>query len=563
MGYLALYRKYRPSSFNEVVGQEKVIKVISNAIVNNKVSHAYLFSGPRGPGKTTTAKIIAKMVNCSNLIDGKPCEKCDNCLNILNSSDIVEIDAASNNGVDEIRELRDKVNLVPTSCKYKVYIIDEVHMLTTQAFNALLKTLEEPPSHVIFILATTEFHKIPLTVASRCQKFQFTKISDQQIVNRLQNISQLENINISEDALYEIARLADGGLRDAINLLDQLTAYKSDSINLEDVYKINGSVSYIELYNLLLYVFNNNSKNIIDFIEDIDKNGKNISKFVEEVIIFLKDVLIYKNSNRNTMISEKNEKIKEISTMLEDDLIFKYINELNELLVKLKTANYPSILLIVSLLRLSSINKTVNNEEKIDENKEIISREIISEDKKNISQEINGSNFEQNISREIIETPKKDNISNENIEIRINNALATAEKNILLEVKNNWNKISDYLLDDKYSVICGLLTDVSPVVASSKYIILESKYDSNCQRLNEREKEITLLLNEIYNKKFKIVAISFERWKLEREKYVNNKSKGINYVEKGEIEENKQEEVKDSAIERLVELFGEDIIEYR
>ena len=175
LGYLALYRKYRPDSFDKVVGQDKVIKVISNAILNNRVSHAYLFSGPRGTGKTTTAKIIAKMVNCENLIDGKPCEKCFSCLNFLNSNDIVEIDAASNNGVEEIREIRDKVNFVPTSCKYKVYIIDEVHMLTTQAFNALLKTLEEPPSHVIFILATTEFHKIPLTISSRCQKFQFTK----------------------------------------------------------------------------------------------------------------------------------------------------------------------------------------------------------------------------------------------------------------------------------------------------------------------------------------------------------------------------------------------------
>ena len=218
MSYLALYRKYRPIKFNDIYGQEEIVTVLKNAIMRNKVSHAYLFSGPRGTGKTTIAKIIARLVNCENPIDGDACGKCYSCLNFLNSSDIVEIDAASNNGVDEIRELRDKINLVPTSSKYKVYIIDEVHMLTNQAFNALLKTLEEPPSHVIFILATTEPHKIPLTIASRCQKFRFSKISDDKIVDRLKEISKNENISISDDALFEIARISDGGMRDAINM---------------------------------------------------------------------------------------------------------------------------------------------------------------------------------------------------------------------------------------------------------------------------------------------------------------------------------------------------------
>ena len=240
MSYLALYRKYRPVDFDNVYGQEEVVTVIKNAINNNMVSHAYLFCGPRGTGKTTIAKIIARMVNCENLIDGKPCGKCYNCINFLNSNDIVEIDADSNNGVDEIRELRDKINLVPSNAKYKVYIIDEVHMLTTQAFNALLKTLEEPPAHVIFILATTEPHKIPLTIASRCQKFRFTKINSKKIVDRLREIAKLENIAIDEDALYEIARISDGGMRDAINFLDQLVAYDNKVITLDDIYKVNG-----------------------------------------------------------------------------------------------------------------------------------------------------------------------------------------------------------------------------------------------------------------------------------------------------------------------------------
>ena len=292
MGYLALYRKYRPVDFNSVYGQEHVVTILKNAIMSGKISHAYLFCGPRGTGKTTVAKIIARLVNCENLIDGNPCGKCYNCINYMNSSDIVEIDAASNNGVDEIRELKDKINLVPSNAKYKIYIIDEVHMLTTQAFNALLKTLEEPPSHVIFVLATTEPHKIPLTISSRCQKFRFSKIEDSKIVNRLSEICKLEKIIIDEDALFEIARLSDGGMRDAINFLDQLIAYSSDNISIEDVYNVNGSVSYADLYDLLNSIITNDKIKIIEFVDNFDESGKDINKFIEEMLIFLKDVIL-------------------------------------------------------------------------------------------------------------------------------------------------------------------------------------------------------------------------------------------------------------------------------
>ena len=322
MSYLALYRKYRPVDFNNVYGQEEVVTVLKNAIVTGKISHAYLFCGPRGTGKTTIAKIVARLVNCDNLIDGNPCGKCYNCLNYLNSNDIVEIDAASNNGVDEIRELRDKVNLVPSNAKYKVYIIDEVHMLTMQAFNALLKTLEEPPSHVIFILATTEPHKIPLTISSRCQKFRFSKISDDKIVDRLKDICYCENISTDDDTLYEIARLSDGGMRDAINILDQLVAYSNGNITIDDVYKVNGSVSYNDLYNLLNNIIINNKIEIINFVDYLNNSGKDIAKFIEELLIFLKDVIIFKNTGIDSNISIKNEYIKLICDKYDDILLY-------------------------------------------------------------------------------------------------------------------------------------------------------------------------------------------------------------------------------------------------
>ena len=368
MRYLALYRKYRPTNFSDVYGQDKVINVLKNEIVNDKISHAYLFSGPRGTGKTTTAKIIAKMVNCLNLKDGEPCNECSNCLNFSSNSDIVEIDAASNNGVDEIRELRDKVNLVPTNSKYKVYIIDEVHMLTTQAFNALLKTLEEPPSHVIFILATTEPYKVPLTVASRCQKFQFSKISNDEIVRRLEFIVNSENLSVDKEILIEIARLSDGGIRDAINMLDQLLSYRKDNITLDDVYDINGSVSYVDLYNVIINILNNNVVDLINFVEKIDSQGKSISKFIEELIVFLKDILIYKNiESYNFDIVDKTEKVKTLSLKLTNDNIYMMISQLNKVLNDIKISNNSLILFIVSLLKI--INIIGNNDNEIIKNK--------------------------------------------------------------------------------------------------------------------------------------------------------------------------------------------------
>ena len=255
--YQALYRKYRPKNFSEVVGQNVIVQTLKNSIINNSINHAYLFSGPRGTGKTSMAKIFANTINCESIVDGEKCNNCVFCTQNKND-DIIEIDAASNNGVDEIRELRSKVSLVPSLGKYKVYIIDEVHMLTVGAFNALLKTLEEPPNHAVFILATTEPHKIPLTILSRCQQFNFKKISENTIFERLSYIANKEKINITKDAIMEIATTCDGGMRDAISMLDQAHSYSSENIDLNVINDINGNVSEEEIYNLTKYIIDKN-----------------------------------------------------------------------------------------------------------------------------------------------------------------------------------------------------------------------------------------------------------------------------------------------------------------
>ena len=465
VSYLALYRKYRPNNFDDVSGQEKVVAVIKNAIVNNKVSHAYLFSGPRGTGKTTIAKILARLVNCENLSsDGKPCGKCYSCVNYFNSNDIVEIDAASNNGVDEIRELRDKINLVPSNSKYKVYIIDEVHMLTTQAFNALLKTLEEPPSHIIFILATTDPQKVPLTISSRCQKFQFSKLDVTKIVERLEQIVNSENIDIENDALFEIARLAEGGMRDAINILDQLVAYKNDKIILEDVYLVNGSISYDDVLKLMNAIRLNDKIEIIKFIDFFDNSGKEVNKFVQELIVFLKDVILYKNTGILTGIEVKNSCVKSVADLYDDVILYNFIEDLNETSNRIKFSSHSSIIFMTAVLKFS------NNY--FCEGTENISREIIKKSFDNKKEQNKKEQLKENISREIIKANEASSMSDKEIKVRINNSLALASKSFLQELKSNWNRIDDYIYDDSFSVVSGLLKDSVPVVGSSTNLII-------------------------------------------------------------------------------------------
>ena len=550
MSYLALYRKYRPNNFDDLVGQNGVSSIIKNEILLDKLSHAYLFSGPRGTGKTSTAKIIAKMINCENLSDdGIPCGKCLSCLNINNSSDVVEIDAASNNGVEEIRDLRDKVNLVPSYGKYKVYIIDEVHMLTTQAFNALLKTLEEPPKHVIFILATTEFYKIPATVISRCQKFQFFRFSNDEIVSRLSTISKLENIVVDNDILFEIARLSDGGLRDAINMLDQLSSF-TDELNINDLYELNGVVSYNELFLLLKYVYNKEIVSIVDFINDLDKRGKNLARFINDMLFFLKDFLLLKNDSDYLInIKEKKDKLLELSSFYSSEQIYNIIFSLNDLDNKIKNSSFSSILLVTYFVKLSvDLKRNVDNIKSV----EVVEKNDVVE--KNIKMKSDN------------ETGKKSSFDINLKKIRINNSFASASKKLKDDFIKEWNNIRSFVDNSKYNFIIGLIDDIDVLVVGNNNVILMAKYDSLIDRFYDYIDDFENLLMDVYNNTYKIVILSKDEWEYEKNNYISKIKNGYKYEyieEKSNFENDGSSLVNDENIEKIISLVGEDNIIYK
>ena len=362
--YQALYRKYRPQNFNEVVGQKIIVKTLINAIKTNKISHAYLFAGPRGTGKTSIAKIFAKTINCKNLNNVTPCENCDSCLSFNSKKDIdmIEIDAASNNGVDEIRNLKNSVNFVPNNSKYKVYIIDEVHMLSTSAFNALLKTLEEPPEFVIFILATTELYKVPETIISRCQNFEFRRISISDMSSRLLQICENENILIDNDAINEISKISNGGMRDAIGLLDQLSAYTTKKITIDDINDVCGFISNEHLFEMMSLIIDNNLDEVLTKINKYNDEGKDLTIILKKIAEQLKNVLIYINASE--YFDDKNliEKYEYFANKIAEKKINKMINEITESLKNMKYENDKLFLsqlcmLFVVILFLWIINK--------------------------------------------------------------------------------------------------------------------------------------------------------------------------------------------------------------
>ena len=354
MSYTALYRNFRPLKFSDMVGQEHITKTLKNQVIAQRVGHAYLFSGGRGTGKTTSAKILARVVNCLNPQDGEPCNECEICKEILEGSltDVVEMDAASNNSVEDIRSIRDEVNFLPTKAKYRVYIIDEVHMLSTGAFNALLKTLEEPPEHVKFILATTEPQKLPMTILSRCQRFDYKKIPEQDIIKRLKIICSEAQITIDEDALKTIAVLSEGHMRDAISILERCNQENSEKITIDEVKELVGLPSLEYISKLARGILESDTMKSLEAVDDIINNGKDLYNFLWEVIKYFKDVLVYKSTKNLKLYSENElEEIKNLSELTSQEKILNIIYLLSDLENDLKWSSQKTIMFQTGVIK--------------------------------------------------------------------------------------------------------------------------------------------------------------------------------------------------------------------
>ena len=362
VGYTALYRKFRPTTFGEVVGQEHITRTLKNQIIADRVGHAYLFNGGRGTGKTSSAKILARAINCLNPEDGEPCNECEICKSAINGSltDIVEMDAASNNSVEDIRSIREEVNFLPTKAKYRVYIIDEVHMLSTGAFNALLKTLEEPPEHVKFILATTEPQKLPATILSRCQRFDFKRISNEDIIKRLKVVSQESDINITDGALNIIAVLSEGAMRDALSILERCVQDGQKDIDEDKIKDLVGIPKITFVHNILNSIIEHDAEGALKGIEDVLNEGKDLNNFIWEMIKYTKDVLVYKTSKKSELY-DKNEikNIEKLANKTEKERLVNLIYELSSLEADMKWSTQKSIVFQAGIIKLCNVSTVV------------------------------------------------------------------------------------------------------------------------------------------------------------------------------------------------------------
>ena len=494
MGYKVFYRKYRPTNFNELVGQEHIKKILQNSIINNKIAHAYIFTGPRGTGKTSSAKIFARAINCLNQKDGISCGECDNCINFNTSPDIIEMDAASNNGVEYIRDMIENVGIAPTNSKYKIYIIDEVHMLSSSAWNAFLKTLEEPPANVIFILATTEIQKVPITVLSRCQRFDFQRIDRNLIYQNLSDICSKEQIEYEEEALHEISYLSDGCMRDALSILDQLSKV-SDKVTL-DVLKNNyGTVTADDIDLLYKAILKNNLDDLVAIVGKIKESGIDIKVLIDKLLDnFIEKAVKMKRENVS------NNAFRQLK---------KLIDSLNNLLNKI---NYNSNgYLLLELELISFINDEDNQISNRDIN-QIISREIILSDVK-----IDVNQMIKDNSSQVYK------ICKEFQDIRVNNTFVDANKDEKLKAGEAWKKFSTYVKDNNLTEFFSIMKSSTLQVASPSNIIFLTSSESIKVVGNSKLYDLESKFNSLYNTNYKFIFITKDDWDLFMKNYTKDK----------------------------------------
>lgn len=532
MAYQALYRKYRPSNFDEVVGQQPIIQTLKNAIVQNRIAHAYLFCGPRGTGKTSIAKIFAKMLNCEDE-SNKPCGKCTNCKMVQNGShpDIIEIDAASNNGVDEVRNLIDKVKYAPMQGKYKVYIIDEVHMMTTGAFNALLKTIEEPPAHVVFILATTEPNKVIPTIISRCQRFDFNKVSQKDIEKRLSIVCKEEKIEIDPEAISLIAQLADGGMRDSLSILDQCIAYCSSNITVDNVREIYGVLTTSDIGKLFEHLYAHEVDALIQQIQECSDKGMDLKRLTSDFITLLKESIILDYSSNSQLVSNTHKEVIE-KYLLKSPSPFRF-NVLNELMDVFNKYNYASnVLDYLETALLKSISNSYEIKSKITHD---VIEDSDGEKEENFAK---SSDLSYDLTSEKSEIDKKEPKNSENTGISELETISDVSRETLKEVGNKDSKIilndeyilqllvgankterkidtakiderNMYLADLEYAKYANSLRNIAIVASGDKYIVVAVRSELEAKEINEMQltQGFEDFMEQVLGKAKKIFAI--------------------------------------------------------
>lgn len=527
----ALYRVYRPKTFEDVVGQEHIVKTLKNQIKNNNIGHAYLFSGTRGTGKTSTAKIFARAVNCLNPINEEPCNECEICIDTLNDNimDIVEIDAASNNSVDDIRELRESVKYTPSKAKYKVYIIDEVHMLSQGAFNALLKTLEDPPSYVIFILATTEPHKIPATILSRCQRFDFKRVSSKDIADRMSYICEKENIQAEDKALSLIARNSQGALRDALSILDQCMSFGNDKIEYNDVIELLGTVNIDELFQLSQSIIDEDTKKSLQILNEFIIWGKDIRNLINDLIDHFRNLMVCKVSkDLDEIISlpeESIERLKEQSKTININDLIRILNILSETQDSMKSSSNTRILAEVTMMKIA--------QPMFDESKEALIKRI-----ENLEKIIESGNIK------VVTVQNESEINTVPQRVQVDEPQERKEDIVYEEVKSedvklvesSWKKVIQKIKEDKKLSIAALLREVSSfnVKDNILYLIFNDNFSFARSRLNSKETidYIESIIREILNRSFNIqIYLKSEVTSLNLQEEVTKVDKGLEILE--------------------------------
>ena len=555
--YQALYRKYRPKTFDELLGQKHITTTLKNQVLNDNIAHAYLFSGTRGTGKTSAAKILSRAVNCLNPKDGNPCNECDCCKGILNESimDVIEMDAASNNSVDDVRDLREKVIYPPARTKYKVYIIDEVHMLSKGAFNALLKTLEEPPKHLIFILATTEPERLPQTILSRCQRFDFKRITTKDIVENMRNITDELKVEIDDNVLRLIARNSDGAMRDALSLLDQCFSFNGEKVTYEDAIDILGIANKDLIQNMVINIRDKNLEKVLMSIDEIIQDGKDINQFIKDLINYFRDLMIVKTSSNPKEILEIDnlEPLKEVSNNMSLDYILKALNTLTNAEVQGKWSTQPRIVLEMAVVKLIDLENEMSLEERvkrleqgirpIDQSKEIKEDAIVPHKNiaKSIADKIKSTEDIKPAADKIDkrEEPKQESVKEQDQRPNEDDGYTfTIEK-----ISNEWEKVLQKIKLKKINLYALILEGELLSFENEMLTIgYKESYSFHRDAINTpQNKEI---IEEIISKYF-------------------NRDIVVNFIIKGESANIRKEDKKDEAIKSVIDFFGEENVEIK